>query len=50
VYCALVGSLMLVAPHRLAIMPLVFVGGIIAAVSIPAYQEYAKRAQTQQAR
>jgi uncharacterized membrane protein YhaH (DUF805 family) len=32
------------------IMPLVFVGGIIAAVSIPAYQEYAKRAQTQQPR
>jgi uncharacterized membrane protein YhaH (DUF805 family) len=32
------------------IMPLVFVGGIIAAVSIPAYQEYTKRAQTQQSR
>jgi uncharacterized membrane protein YhaH (DUF805 family) len=32
------------------IMPLVFVGGIIAAVSIPAYQQYAKRAQTQQVR
>jgi uncharacterized membrane protein YhaH (DUF805 family) len=32
------------------IMPLVFVGGIIAAVSIPAYQEYAKRAQMQQSR
>lgn len=32
------------------IMPLVFVGGIIAAVSIPAYQQYVKRAQTQQAR
>jgi uncharacterized membrane protein YhaH (DUF805 family) len=32
------------------IVPLVFVGGIIAAVSIPAYQDYVKRAQTQQSR
>src|SRR5688572_486262 len=32
------------------IVPLVFVGGIIAAVSIPAYQDYVKRAQTQQPR
>jgi Tfp pilus assembly major pilin PilA len=32
------------------IVPLVFIGGIIAAVSIPAYQDYAKRAQVQQPR
>jgi uncharacterized membrane protein YhaH (DUF805 family) len=32
------------------IVPLVFIGGIIAAVSIPAYQDYVKRAQTQQSR
>jgi uncharacterized membrane protein YhaH (DUF805 family) len=32
------------------IVPLVFVGGILAAVSIPAYQDYVKRAQIQQSR
>jgi uncharacterized membrane protein YhaH (DUF805 family) len=32
------------------IVPVVFVVGIIAAVSIPAYQDYVKRAQTQQSR
>jgi uncharacterized membrane protein YhaH (DUF805 family) len=32
------------------IVPLVFVGGILAAVSIPAYQDYVKRANTQQSR
>jgi uncharacterized membrane protein YhaH (DUF805 family) len=32
------------------IVPLVFVGGILAAVSIPAYQDYVKRAQSQQSR
>jgi uncharacterized membrane protein YhaH (DUF805 family) len=30
------------------VVPLVFIGGIIAAVSIPAYQDYVKRAQMQQ--
>jgi uncharacterized membrane protein YhaH (DUF805 family) len=32
------------------IVPLLFVGGIIAAISIPAYQDYVKRAQAQQPR
>ena len=32
------------------IVPTIFVVGIVAAVSIPAYQDYAKRAQTQQSR
>jgi uncharacterized protein YqgC (DUF456 family) len=32
------------------IVPLLFIGGIIAAISIPAYQDYVKRAQTQQPR
>ena len=32
------------------IVPAIFVVGIVAAVSIPAYQDYAKRAQTQQSR
>ena len=32
------------------IVPLLFVGGIIAAVSLPAYQDYVNRAQTQQSR
>jgi uncharacterized membrane protein YhaH (DUF805 family) len=43
-------------PNSLAVMvglwvvPLIFVGGIVAAISIPAYQDYVKRAQTQQNR
>lgn len=32
------------------IVPVVFVGGIIAAISIPAYQDYVKRAEQQQSR
>jgi uncharacterized membrane protein YhaH (DUF805 family) len=32
------------------VVPLLFVGGIVAAVSIPAYHDYVKRAETQQAR
>jgi uncharacterized membrane protein YhaH (DUF805 family) len=32
------------------IVPLIFVLGIVAAVAIPAYQDYVKRAQTQQSR
>lgn len=32
------------------IVPVVFMGGIIAAISIPAYQDYVKRAEQQQVR
>jgi uncharacterized membrane protein YhaH (DUF805 family) len=32
------------------IVPILFIGGILAAVSIPAYQDYVKRSQTQQTR
>ena len=32
------------------IVPILFIGGIFAAVSIPAYQDYVKRSQTQQSR